>query len=167
MGTQNPLDRSLGRTQSRSWRLKRQSLTSDKDWTTIPQSYGPWWGRYNSDWAILEQHKSVNPCKHNGCCFLSRYYISVTRVILTIDSDYLPYQLMLLRRTVYPVRKELDFDLRFMENPYSKTLCISSYHSVTPYHTGYFLLSWILKKGKAHPCTGTEALHRPYGPYGE
>ena len=22
-------------------------------------------------------------------------------------------------------------------------------------------------KGKAHPCTGTEALYRPYGPYGE
>jgi len=23
------------------------------------------------------------------------------------------------------------------------------------------------KKGKGHPCTGTEALYRPYGPYGE
>ena len=22
-------------------------------------------------------------------------------------------------------------------------------------------------KGKVHPCTGTEALHRPYGPWGE
>jgi len=22
-------------------------------------------------------------------------------------------------------------------------------------------------KGKMHPCTGTEALYRPYGPYGE
>jgi len=22
-------------------------------------------------------------------------------------------------------------------------------------------------KGKFHPCTGTEALYRPYGPYGE
>jgi hypothetical protein len=22
-------------------------------------------------------------------------------------------------------------------------------------------------KGKVHPCTGTEALYRPYGPYGE
>jgi len=22
-------------------------------------------------------------------------------------------------------------------------------------------------KGKMHPCTGTEALHRPYGPKGE
>jgi len=32
------------------------------------------------------------------------------------------------------VRDELDFDLRFMENPYSKTLCISSYltlHCIT------------------------------------
>jgi len=24
-----------------------------------------------------------------------------------------------------------------------------------------------VKRGKAHPCTGTEALYRPYGPYGE
>ena len=23
------------------------------------------------------------------------------------------------------------------------------------------------KKGKGHPCTGTEALYRPYGPKGE
>jgi hypothetical protein len=22
-------------------------------------------------------------------------------------------------------------------------------------------------KGKVHPCTGTEVLYRPYGPYGE
>jgi len=22
-------------------------------------------------------------------------------------------------------------------------------------------------EGKGHPCTGTEALYRPYGPYGE
>jgi len=24
-----------------------------------------------------------------------------------------------------------------------------------------------VKKGKGHPCTGTEALYRPYGPYEE
>ena len=24
-----------------------------------------------------------------------------------------------------------------------------------------------IKKGKVHPCTGTEVLYRPYGPYGE
>ena len=24
-----------------------------------------------------------------------------------------------------------------------------------------------LKKGKVHPCTGIEALYRPYGPWGE
>jgi len=58
-------------------------------------------------------------------------------------------------RFFFPVRKELDFDLWFTENPYSKTLCIFSYHSVTLYHTGYFLLAWIWKKVK---CTLVQAL---------
>jgi len=26
---------------------------------------------------------------------------------------------------------------------------------------------WAEGKGKVHPCTGTEALYRPYGPWGE
>jgi len=57
----------------------------------------------------------------------------------------------------------VDLDMRFMENSYSKTLCISFYHSVTPYHTGYFLLAWILKKVKRtlvqalRLCTGRTA----------
>jgi hypothetical protein len=30
-----------------------------------------------------------------------------------------------------------------------------------------YLITYLLKKGKVHPCTGTEALYRPYGPQGE
>jgi hypothetical protein len=29
------------------------------------------------------------------------------------------------------------------------------------------VLGLVGKKGKSHPCTGTEALYRPYGPYAE
>jgi len=27
--------------------------------------------------------------------------------------------------------------------------------------------AWKVRKGKVYPCTGTEALYRPYGPQGE
>jgi len=37
---------------------------------------------------------------------------------------------------------------------------------VTTSHPRRLEISWI-KKNKMHPCTGTEALYRPYGPEGE
>jgi len=32
---------------------------------------------------------------------------------------------------------------------------------------GAIMRSFTIGKGKVHPCTGTEALYRPYGPQGE
>ena len=41
-------------------------------------------------------------------------------------------------------------------------------HATEEVKTGDYIymykLSFWLSKGKAHPCTGTEALYRPYGP---
>ena len=34
-------------------------------------------------------------------------------------------------------------------------------------HRGSRGIALLLGKGKVHPCTGTEALYRPYGPQGE
>jgi hypothetical protein len=37
-----------------------------------------------------------------------------------------------------------------------------TYYSITAYTT-VFLEKHVSKKGKGRPCTGTEALYRPYG----
>jgi len=34
-------------------------------------------------------------------------------------------------------------------------------------HVHPFIPGKVKKKGKGHPCTGTEVLYRPYGPKGE
>jgi len=45
----------------------------------------------------------------------------------------------------------------------NKAALYDSAHKWTKPHT------WCMDigKGKVHPCTGTEALYRPYGPQGE
>jgi len=46
---------------------------------------------------------------------------------------------------------------------FDRTLNSSASHVQQIYNASYNG-NWGVKKGKVHPCTGTEAMYRPYGP---
>ena len=60
----------------------------------------------------------------------------------------------------------VSLPVRHKERFVSMRDCLSVCHTVSPsslyVHVRHLYVT--SKKGKGHPCTGTEALYRPYGP---
>jgi hypothetical protein len=59
-----------------------------------------------------------------------------------------------------PIRQFSGYMFRFTQNHLQVNVNYRKVHSVCTYSMGFHKR----KKGKVHPCTGTEALYRPYGP---
>jgi len=53
---------------------------------------------------------------------------------------------------------------RTLLTQYSKFIHYLTLEICLPPTLTHFLNFTSIKKGKVHPCTGTEALYRPYGP---